>query len=82
MTRHEIVTPFPGLFYRHPGPDSPPFVNEGDAVEAGQTVGLIEIMKQFNEVKASVAGVLSSFSVEDHAELEPGAVLAIVEVSE
>ena len=45
-------------------------------------MGLIEIMKQFNEVKASVAGVLSSFSVEDHAELEPGAVLAIVEVSE
>ena len=40
MTRHEIVTPFPGVFYRHPGPDSPPFVNEGDAVEAGQTVAL------------------------------------------
>lgn len=79
MTRHEIVTPFPGVFYRHPGPDSPPYVKEGDSVEAGQTVGLIEIMKQFNEVKSSVAGVVVSFAVEDNAELEPGALIAIVE---
>jgi biotin carboxyl carrier protein len=79
LTRHEIVTPFPGVFYRHPGPDSPPYVKEGDSVEAGQTVGLIEIMKQFNEVKSSVAGVVVSFAVEDNAELEPGALIAIVE---
>lgn len=82
MSRHEIVTPFPGVFYRHPGPDSPPFVSEGDPVEVGQTVGLIEIMKQFNEVRSSVAGVLQAFTVEDNADLEPGAVLAIVEVAE
>lgn len=82
MSRHEIVTPFPGVFYRHPGPDSPPFVSEGDSVEVGQTVGLIEIMKQFNEVRSSVAGVLQAFTVEDNADLEPGAVLAIVEVAE
>lgn len=82
MSRHEIVTPFPGVFYRHPGPDSPPFVSEGDSVAVGQTVALIEIMKQFNEVKSSVAGVLQAFIVEDNADLEPGAVLAIVEVAE
>jgi len=82
LSRHEIVTPFPGVFYRHPGPDSPPFVSEGDSVEVGQTVGLIEIMKQFNEVRSSVAGVLQAFTVEDNADLEPGAVLAIVEVAE
>ena len=82
MSRHEIVTPFPGVFYRHPGPDSPPFVREGDSVEVGQTVGLMEIMKQFNEIKSSVAGVLQAFVVEDNADLEPGAVLAVVEVAE
>ena len=33
----------PGIFYRRPDPDSPPFVEEGDSVEAGTVVGLVEV---------------------------------------
>ena len=42
MARHEVLTPIPGIFYRRPDPDSDPFVAEGDAVQAGATIGLVE----------------------------------------
>ena len=32
----------PGVFYRRPSPDEEPFVAEGSAVAAGQTIALIE----------------------------------------
>ena len=82
MARHEIVSPLPGVFYRHPDPNSPPYAAEGDHVEIGQTVGLVEIMKQFHEIKSTVTGKFESYAVEDRAEVEPGAVLAHVEVAQ
>ena len=60
----DIVSPLPGVFYRKPAPGKDDFVAIGDAVEAGQTIGIVEVMKQFTEVKAEVAGVVSSFSVD------------------
>lgn len=75
----DIISPLPGIFYRRPSPDKDPFVNEGDAVEAGQVIGLVEIMKQFSEVTATEAGTLTSFSIEDGAEVNPGDVIAVVE---
>ncbi len=79
MTEHFIFSPLPGVFYRCPAPGEPPFVNEGDTVEAGQTLGLVEIMKQFTELKSTSAGVLDSFQVEDQAMVAAGDQLAVVE---
>jgi len=74
-----IVSPLPGIFYRKPGPDKDPYVNEGDTVEVGQVIGLVEIMKQFTEVRADAAGVLKEFQVEDNGMVNPGDTLAVVE---
>ncbi|MET8431137.1 acetyl-CoA carboxylase [Nocardia sp. NPDC004860] len=79
MSGHNVATPLPGVFYRSPAPGQPPFVEVGDAVAVGQTVGLVEIMKQFSELKTDVAGTLKSFEVEDHGTLSPGDVVAVVE---
>ncbi|HET7768261.1 MAG TPA: biotin/lipoyl-containing protein [Chloroflexota bacterium] len=53
-----ITTPLSGVFYAAPAPDEPPYVREGDAVEAGQTVALVEAMKVFNEIHAEVPGTV------------------------
>ena len=66
-----IVSPLPGVFYRKPGPGKPPFANEGDAIEVGQTLGIIEIMKQFTEIQSDVAGTLESFVVKEGAMVKP-----------
>lgn len=78
MSENVITSPLPGVFYRRPAPGEPPFVNEGDSVEAGQVVGLVEIMKQFTELKSDVAGVLESFRVEDQGMVNAGDEIAVV----
>ena len=55
----------PGTFYRRPDPESEPFVNEGDEVSAGDTVGLVEVMKSFHEIKAQEGGKVSKFLLDD-----------------
>jgi acetyl-CoA carboxylase biotin carboxyl carrier protein len=60
-----IKSPMPGTFYRRPDPESDPFVNEGDAVSPGDTVGLVEVMKSFHEIKAQEEGTVSKILLED-----------------
>lgn len=64
-----IKTATPGVFYRRPSPDDPPYVQEGDTIEPGQTVALVEVMKNFNEIKAEDAGTVTRFLVEDGDEV-------------
>lgn len=82
MTTQQIQAPFPGVFYRKPSPDDPVYVEEGQHVNAGDVIGLIEVMKQFVELKAEVGGTVTSFKAESESVLEAGDVIAIVEVSE
>ncbi|WP_334150885.1 acetyl-CoA carboxylase [Microbacterium sp.] len=74
----DIVSPLPGIFYRKPGPGKPVFVEEGDTVEVGQAIGIVEIMKQFSEIRSSAAGILSAFAVEDGGMVNPGDVIVTV----
>jgi len=55
---HAVTTPIIGTFYRSPSPESPPFVEIGDTVEAGQTIGIVEAMKVFNEIISDVSGTV------------------------
>lgn len=74
-----IRAPIPGVFYRRPDPQSPEFVSEGDAVEPGTVVGLVEVMKQFHDVVSEVAGVVASFAVETDDMVAPGDVVVRLE---
>ncbi len=51
-----VTAPVVGVFYRAPEPGAPPFVEVGARVDAGSTVGLVEVMKMFNSVTAPVRG--------------------------
>ncbi|MBA2618577.1 MAG: biotin carboxyl carrier domain-containing protein [Rubrobacter sp.] len=62
----------PGTFYRRPDPESDFYVEEGDTVSAGDTVGLIEVMKSFHEVKAEKDGTVSKFLVENEDAVDAG----------
>jgi acetyl-CoA carboxylase biotin carboxyl carrier protein len=62
---HPILAPLVGTFYRAPQPGAPPFVEEGDVVDEGQTVGIVEAMKLMNEVKADRGGKITQFAATD-----------------
>ncbi|MDI6704361.1 MAG: acetyl-CoA carboxylase [bacterium] len=75
----KIVAPLIGTFYRAPSPDSPPYVEIGDIINVGQTVGLLEAMKLFNEIKSEIAGRIVKILVEDTQLVKTGQVLFLVD---
>ena len=54
----EVKAPIVGVAYAAPSPEAPPFVKEGQLVEKGQTLCLLEAMKMMNQVEAPAAGVV------------------------
>lgn len=45
-----VRAPTFGIFYRRASPDSPPYVEQGQKVERGAVVGLVEVMKCFHQI--------------------------------
>lgn len=74
-----ITAPMVGTFYRASNPDAPPFVIEGDAVEPGQTVCIIEAMKLFNEIQSELRGRIARILVENASPVEYGQPLMLIE---
>jgi oxaloacetate decarboxylase alpha subunit len=50
--KQTIKAPLVGTFYSSPGPGKSAFVKEGDIVEKGAKVCIVEAMKLFNEISA------------------------------
>jgi acetyl-CoA carboxylase biotin carboxyl carrier protein len=67
-----VKAQMPGTFYRRPDPESDSYVEEGDQVSAGDTVGLIEVMKSFHEVKSEEEGTIAKFLVESEEAVDAG----------
>jgi acetyl-CoA carboxylase biotin carboxyl carrier protein len=63
--RHPITAPLVGTFYRAPTPGAKPFVEEGDIVDEGQTVAIVEAMKLMNQVKADQGGRVAQILCSD-----------------
>ena len=61
---HIIRAPMVGTFYSSASPDKPPFVAIGQAVKAGETLGIIEAMKMFNPIEAEVSGTVLAIQCE------------------
>ena len=72
MAEKTVKAQMPGTFYRRPDPESGPYVEEGDEVSAGDTIGLIEVMKNFNEITVEEDGKISKFLVEDEEAVDAG----------
>ncbi|MBO6553303.1 MAG: biotin carboxyl carrier domain-containing protein [Roseitalea sp.] len=76
MAKHEIRSPIPGTFYRKPAPDQPSFKEVGDTVAKGDTIGLVEVMKTFHEVKADADGTITAFVLDNEEPVMAGQPLA------
>jgi oxaloacetate decarboxylase (Na+ extruding) subunit alpha len=74
-----VESPMVGVFFRAPNPGAPAFVDIGDPVIPGQTLCVLEAMKLFNELKAEVAGIVSSIHVENAQPVEYGQLLFEIE---
>lgn len=58
-----VRSPIAGVFYRSQSPGAPPFVEIGSVVDEDTVVGIIEVMKVLNNIKAGVKGVVKEICV-------------------
>ncbi|HUJ97768.1 MAG TPA: acetyl-CoA carboxylase [Stellaceae bacterium] len=72
MALKTVHAPLPGVFYRRPAPDQPPYKKEGDMIAVGDTIGLIEVMKTFTPVVAEEAGRVIKFVAENEEAIMAG----------
>lgn len=73
-----------GIFYRRPSPDAAPYVEEGQKIEKGKVLGLIEVMKTFNHIvfhgtEDSDTGMIKKILVEDGQEVQLNQPLFLIE---
>ncbi|WP_163469580.1 acetyl-CoA carboxylase biotin carboxyl carrier protein [Fusobacterium sp. IOR10] len=74
-----ILAPTVGTFYGSPSPGKAPFINEGDQVQVGDPVCIIEAMKMMNEVTSNFNGKIVKILVKDGAVVQRGDQLFVVE---
>jgi acetyl-CoA carboxylase biotin carboxyl carrier protein len=65
-----VRAPMVGTFYASSAPDKPPFVTVGQAVKAGDTLGIIEAMKMFNPIEAEISGTVLKILTESGQPVE------------
>jgi acetyl-CoA carboxylase biotin carboxyl carrier protein len=73
-----VVAPLAGTVYLRPSPTDKPYVEEGDLVEEGQVVALIEAMKMFNEVQAEASGRVMRLSVSNGQSVAAGNPIMVI----
>jgi acetyl-CoA carboxylase biotin carboxyl carrier protein len=71
----EVVSPLLGIFYRAPKPGEAPFVDVGSKVEQDTIIGIIEVMKLMNSVRATVQGEVVEILADNGALVEYDEVL-------
>lgn len=74
-----VKSPMVGVAYLSPEPGAPPYVTQGQAVVAGQTLLLVEAMKTFNQIKAQRPGTVARILVQSGMPVEYGEPLMILE---
>lgn len=67
---HTVKAPMVGTFYAASTPGAPAFAKIGQQVKAGETIGIIEAMKMFNQIEADVAGTILAILVENGQPVE------------
>jgi acetyl-CoA carboxylase biotin carboxyl carrier protein len=65
-----VKAPMVGTFYASASPGAPAFVKVGQQVKAGETLGIIEAMKMFNQIEAEVSGTVQAILVDNGQPVE------------
>lgn len=73
--RHDVPAPLLGTFYRAPKPGAAPFVEVGSQVNEDTIVGIIEVMKLMNAVRAGARGTVVEILGRDGTLVEYGETL-------
>ena len=74
-----VTAPMVGTFYSSSSPGSPPFVQVGDRINAGDTLCIVEAMKMMNQIEAEVTGSIKSIRMQNGDPVEYGQILFVID---
>jgi len=74
-----VESPMVGTFYRASSEGSAPYVKEGDVIEKGQVLCIVEAMKLMNEIESEVRGRIVSILIENAHSVEFGEPMFVIE---
>ena len=75
LSLHTVTSPMVGTFYTAASPESPEFAPKGSTITVGQTLCILEAMKQMNELESDVAGTIVEILVKNGQPIEYGQAL-------
>ena len=75
----EVTAPMVGTFYAASSPGAAPYVQVGDRVNEGDTLGIIEAMKMMNQIEADVSGVVKSIRLQNGEPVEFGQTMIVID---
>jgi len=76
---HHVKSPMVGTYYGAASPSSEPFVTEGQQVNVGDTLCIIEAMKMMNQIECDKAGTISKILIENGSPVEFDEIMFIIE---
>jgi acetyl-CoA carboxylase biotin carboxyl carrier protein len=76
---HIVKSPMVGSFYRAASPTSKPFIEEGQKVNEGDTLCIIEAMKILNQITADKGGIITKILVDNGTPVEYDEPLFVIE---
>lgn len=74
----EVTSPMVGTFYRAASPDADPYVEEGQYVEKGAVICIIEAMKIMNEIESEYGGTIRKIKISNAEPVEYGQILMTI----
>jgi acetyl-CoA carboxylase biotin carboxyl carrier protein len=78
---HILKSPIVGTFYESPSPGSSAFVANGDRIEKGQVICIVEAMKLMNEIEADASGEIVKRLVNNGQPVEYGQPLFAIRIA-
>lgn len=77
---YTIKSPIVGTYYASPSEDGEPYVKEGDKVQSGSILCIVEAMKLMNEIECEVSGIVSEILVSNGELVEYGQPIMTIEI--
>jgi len=76
---HHVKSPMVGTYYGAASPSSEPFVKEGQQVNVGDILCIIEAMKMMNQIECDKSGTISKILIENGSPVEFDQIMFIIE---
>jgi len=73
-----VTAPFAGVYFRSPSPGAQPYVQTGEVIEEGRTIGLLEFMNLTLELDAGTGGEIIDILAEDRQLVGSGQRIVVI----